>query len=189
MLLKIKREVCLARYRNFPLCSYDPNSDEEVFYFPKVFKRGWYEIPSAPKRTFSKRLVTELIKFITTCKFDRMIFLSDNVSPWVTKLSASRTDYPPLINAVAYFEKNKLGKKYNGGIEVPMIDLPEFFKHYFCITQCDASFHSGYFCDPAQSFIGNIHYSGEVQICALTKKFDSIFTEVLPETKFQRSDR
>ena len=115
-----------------------------------------------------------------------MIFLSDKNSPWITKLSASRTDYPPLQKAVKYFEDHKLGKRFNGGIEVPLKDLPEVFKHYYCITMCDATFHAGYFSDPAQSFIGCLHYSGDLQIAALNKKSEPGMVKALGETKFKR---
>ena len=189
MLLKIEREVCLAKYRSFPLCPYDVNTDEEVFYFPKVINGGWYNLPTISKRLFPKLLVTELVKFIYGCRFNSLIFLSDKDSPWITKLSASRTDYLPLTKAIEYFERNKLGEKFNGGIEVPITDLPEFINHYYCVTSCDASFHAGYFSDPLQSFIGCIHYGGEVQFATLNKKFDIVFSAAIAKTKFRKNNR
>ncbi len=189
MLLKIDREVCIAQYRNFPLCPYDQNTDEEVYYFPKIITGGWYEIPSIPRQNFMKRLSFEITRLVIACKIERLIFLSDKDGRWVTKLSSNRTDYPPLIKAVAFFEKNKLGKNFNGGIEVAVEGLAEFLQHYYCVTRCDGSFHSGYFSNPAQSFIGGIHYSGEVQICVLKKKFLPVMEKALRQTKFKRNSR
>jgi hypothetical protein len=94
-----------------------------------------------------------------------------------------------LTKAIEYFERNKLGGKFNGGIEVPITDLPEFIKHYYCVTRCDASFHAGYFSDPSQSFIGCIHYGGEVQFATLNKKFDNVFSAAIAKTKFRKNNR
>lgn len=171
------------------MCPYDVNTDEEIFYFPKVFKSGWYDLPSTPKRLFPKRIAAELSNLILTCEFKSLIFLSDKDSPWITKLSANRSDHPPIIKAVEYFESNKLGKKFNGGIEVPVTDLPEFIRHYFCLIRSDASFHAGYFSDPSQLFLGCIHHSGEVQFCLLNKKFDLTFSAAIAKTKFRKNNR
>jgi hypothetical protein len=189
MFLKIDREVCLAKFRSFPLSPYDPNTDEEVYYFPKQYKSNWFSLPPAPNHLISRLLGDELTKFVISCKFDRLIFLSDKDAPWITKLSAGRTDYAPLTKAMQYFEQHKLGKKFNGGIEVSVDNLPEFFKHYSCIVKCDASFHAGFFSDIYQSFIGDLHYSGEIRFSLLKKKFEKTLDAAISKTKFVRNKR
>jgi hypothetical protein len=189
MLLKIEREVCLAKYRNFPLCPYDPNSDEEVYYYPKVVNGGWYGLTSKTKREFPKVLKTEFAKFIQKCEFESLIFFGDKSTPWVTKLSARRTDYTSVVKAVKYFEENKLGKKFNGGVQVAVSELPEFIKHFYCITRSDASFHGFYFSDPSQNLLGFIHYGGEVLFQTLNSEFDRKFVKAIKKTTFKRNNK
>ena len=189
MLLKIDREVCLAKYRNFPLCPYDPNTDEEVYYYPKTVDSGWYDLHAKTKREFPKVLRTEFTKLVKECGFESLIFFGDKTIPWITKMSAKRTDYASIIKAVQYFEENNLGKKFNGAVQVSIPYLPEFIKHFYCITHSDASFHGFYFSDPAQNLLGFIHYSGEVLFQTLNLNFDIQFIKSIKKTAFKRNNK
>ncbi len=189
MLLKIEREVCLAKYRNFPLCPYDPNSDEEVFYYPKTVSGGWYDLYAKTKREFSKILQMEFTKLVKECGFENLIFFGDKPTPWITKLSSKRTDNAFIIKAVRYFEDNKLGKKFNGGVQVGISELPEFIKHFYCLTRSDGTFGGFYFSDPAQNILGFIHYSGEVLFQTLIEEFESKFVKSIKKTAFKRNNR
>jgi len=189
MLLKIEREVCLAKYRSFPLCPYDPNTDEEVYYYPKTISGGWYDLNAKNRKEYPKILKTEFTKLIGECGFESVIFFGDKTTPWITKLSAKRTDYASIVKAVKYFEKNQLGKKFNGGVQVGITDLPEFIKHFYCLTRSDASFHGFYFSDSAQNLLGFIHYGGEVLFQTLNPEFDSRFTKSITKTAFKRNNR
>jgi len=185
MLLRIAREVCLAKYRNFPLSPFDVNTYEEFFYYPKIISGGWYYLHSNTKREFSNILKMEFTKLIRACKFESLIFFGDKTTPWVTKLSAKRTDYVSIIKAIEYFEINQLGKKFNGGVQVGITDLPEFIKHFYSIVRSDASFHGFYFSDENQKLLGSIHYSGEVLFQTLDLEFNSQFEKYLRSTQFK----
>lgn len=187
MLLKIEREVCLARYRNFPLSPYDPNTDEEVLFYPKIVDGGWYNLKVRTKRELPAVLNNELTKLVGVCGFESLIFLGDKAIPWITKLSAKRTDYVSITKAVRYFKINKLGNNFTGGVQVEILDLPEFIKNFFCITKSDASFHGFHFSDPAQNLLGFIHYGGEVQFQTLNLVFDSQFSKYIRKTAFKRN--
>jgi hypothetical protein len=189
MLLKIEREVCLAKYRNFPLHPYDPNTVEEVFYYPETVVGGWYDLHAKTKREFSKVLKTEFTKLIEVCGFESLVFLGDKTIPWITKLSSKRTDYVSIMKAVKYFEENKLGEKFNGGVQVSISDLPEFVKHFYCITRTDASFHGFNFSDPDQNLLGFIHHGGEVLFQTLNFEFDKKFAKAIKKTAFKRNNR
>ena len=99
-----------------------------------------------------------------------------------------RTDYASIIKAVQYFEKNKLGKKFNGGVQVGISDLPEFIKHFYCITRSDSTFDVFYFSDPAQNILGFIHYSGDVLFQILIEEFESKFVKAIKKTAFKRNN-
>jgi len=189
MLLKIEREVCLAKYRNFPLSPYDPNTDEEVLYYPKTFDGGWYTLDSKSKKEFPGVLKAELTEFFMECGFEHLIFFGDKTTPWITKLPASRTGDKSIGKAVQYFKENKLGKKFNGGVQVGISDLPEFITHFFCITCTDASFHEFHFSDPWQNMLGFIHPGGEVLLQCLKEDFNKKFSDALLKTKFKPTSR
>ena len=159
------------------------------FTIQKHVSGGWYNLHAKTKREFPKILKTEFTKLIKECGFESLIFFGDKGTPWITKLSAKRTDYVSIIKAVQYFEENKLGKKFNGGVQVGISDLPEFIKHFYCITRSDASFHGFYFSDPAQNLLGFIHYGGEVLFQTLNLEFDSRFTKSIKKTAFRRNNR
>lgn len=188
MLLKIEREVCLAKYRNFPLYPYDPNTEEEVSYYPNTVGGGWFELHAKTRREFSKMLQMEFTKFVKECGFENLIFFGDKPTPWITKLSSKRTDYASIIKAVQYFEDNKLGKKFNGGVQVSISELPEFIKHFYCITRSDSTFDVFYFSDPAQNILGFIHYSGDVLFQILIEEFESKFVKAIKKTAFKRNN-
>jgi hypothetical protein len=104
-------------------------------------------------------------------------------------LSSKRTDYVSIKKAVRYFEKNKLGKKFNGGVQVSISELPEFIKHFYCITKSDAKFHGFYFSDPAQNILGFIHHGGEVLLQILIEEFENQFVMSIKKTAFKRNNR
>ena len=105
------------------------------------------------------------------------------------KLSADRKDYKPLTNALAYLTENKIGRRFNGAIEVDISELFVFIQHFYIMTKCDASLPYFHFMDKGQNLIGCIHYSGELGISTLNKKANNLFLSKIKNTKFQDSSR
>lgn len=44
MINKISRDVCLIKYRKFPLRTFDAETDDEVFYYPKIYYHYWLKL-------------------------------------------------------------------------------------------------------------------------------------------------
>ena len=189
MLTKIKRQDCLTQFPKFPQREYDKLKDEEVFSYPKIHSLYWLKLQSKSSRGLTKILATELTDLFKKLNIDRLIFLGDTKYPWISKLSAERTDYRPLTNALTYLTENKVGRQFNGAIEVDISELFVFIQHFYIMTMCDASFAYFHFMDKGQNLIGYIHYSGELRVDTLNKKTDNLFLKVIKTTKFQDEHR
>ena len=189
MLTKIKRQDCLEKFPKFPLREYDKSKDEEVFSYPKIHSLYWLKLESKSSRTFAKMLATEITSIFEKLNIDKLVFLGDTKYPWISKLSAERTDYSPLTNALTYLTENKIGRRFNGAIEVDISETLIFIQHFYTMTMCDASFAYFHFMDKGQNLIGYIHYSGELRIDTLNKKIDTEFLKVIGTTKFKNEPR
>ena len=185
MLTKIKRQDCLNKFPKFPQREYDKLKDDEVFSYPKIHSLYWLKLESKSSRGLTKILATELTVLFQKLNIDKLIFLGDTKYPWISKLSAERVDYRPLTNALTYLTENKIGRRFNGAIEVDITELSVFIQHFYIMTRCDASFAYFHFMDKGQNLIGYIHYSGELRIDTLNKKTDKLFLETIRTTKFQ----
>ncbi len=180
MLQKIKREVCVIKYRNLPLSEYDKQSDSEIYHYPSTYSLYWI------KRTknSSKDLLAELIKLIEKLSIRQLIFLKETNAPWISKNARTRVSVKKLAHAVGYFKSHKIGKHFNGGIQIATENLNQFLPHFFKLTQCDACFHDFNFMDVDQQFIFTIHYSGEVSVMIIDQRCDEEFLKFTKETDF-----
>ena len=189
MLTKIKRQDCLDKFPKFPQREYDKSKDEEVFSYPKIHSLYWLKLESKSLRGFTKILATEITSLFKKLNIDKLIFLGDSKYPWISKFTAERTDYNPLTIALTYFTENKIGRRFNGAIEVDSSELFVFIQHFYIMTRCDASFAYFHFMDKGQNLIGYIHYSGELRIDILNKKTNNFFLNTIRTTKFQDDNR
>ncbi|CAN5522560.1 hypothetical protein BH11BAC3_BH11BAC3_44320 [soil metagenome] len=185
MLIKINRQDCLNKFPKFPLREYDPIKDDEDFFYPKVFKSYVLTLDTKSLKGHTTLLSTELSGLTKALGFDNLIFLGDNKNYWLTKLSLERNDYELLKDALKYLLDNKVGKRFNGALEVGNSELTVFIKHFFCLVRCDASLPYFHFMDTEQNFIGNICQYGNIHLDTLNKKIDRLFNETLAKTKFK----
>lgn len=189
MLTKIERQDCLEKFPKFPQREYDKSQDAELFSYPKIHSFYWLKPQSKSSRGLTKILATEITALFKKLKISKLIFLGDTKYPWISKLSAERVDYAPLTNALTYLTSNKIGRRFNGAIEVDISELFVFIQHFYIITRCDASFAYFHFMDKGQNLIGYIHYSGELRIDTLNKMTDNLFLKTIRTTRFQDEQR
>lgn len=182
---RIKRDICLIKFRKLPLIEYDKKSDTEVFHFPKSKYFYWIKL----EKNSSKIIVEQIIKLLRLLELKKFIFLDARNKSWISKQTKERKDYKPLIKTVEYFKSLKIDSKFNGGIQIEFEKLNEFLPHFYTITGCDSGFFDYYFTDLNQNVIFYIHYSGEVQIMCLNKKINTKLLEVIKQTKFIDSFR
>lgn len=189
MLVKIKRQDCLDKFSKFPQREYDKSIDDDIYSYPKINSLYWLKVESKLTKGLVKILSTQITLLFQELGIDKLIFLGDTKYPWISKLSADRKDYKPLTNALAYLTENKIGRRFNGAIEVDISELFVFIQHFYIMTKCDASLPYFHFMDKGQNLIGCIHYSGELGISTLNKKANNLFLSKIKNTKFQDSSR
>lgn len=180
MLIKINRQSCLSNYPSFPLRSYDYDKDEEQFYYPKVFKSYILTVISKSFRGRTKQLGTELFKLAKQLSYDNLIFLGDTELPWLHQ----DNEYKPVKEAQQYLTDNKVGKRFNGALQVKNTELVTFVKHLSWLTRCNASLPYFHFTDKEQNVIGYICKYGNLHIDTLNQATDNLIKEFVDTGKF-----
>jgi hypothetical protein len=175
-ILKLKRSDCLSRYPEFPQADYE----KEVFFYPKAIGNYTLILYSKSARGHAKNLSMELSKVIEAMGMDRLIFLGDSKRAW----RYQDNPYPPVQQALAYLEDNGVGKRFDGGLEVDINQLPVFLTHFFWLVRCNAALPYFHFMDPSQRFVGHISQYGNLYISILTSELDPLFREAVGETQF-----
>ena len=181
MLLKINRKDCLTKYPAFPLRSYNYAKDEEELSYPKVFKSYILTLSSKTFTGHVKQLGIELTKLIKEPGYDDLIFLGDTELAWLNQ----NNDYKPAKEAQQYLTENKIGKRFNGALQVDRSALATFIKHLSWLIRCNASLPYFYFIDKGQNVIGNICKYGNLHIDILNKATDKLVKRSIVKSNFK----
>ncbi len=170
MLIKIKRQDCLEQYPAFPLRSYDHDKDEELIQYPKTFNSYTLTLASKSFKGHIKALGKALQQLTAHLGYMDLIFLGDTILPWLYQ----ENDYKPVVAAQQYLMENKIGKRFNGAIQVNNQLLVPFIQHLSWLTRCNASLPYFYFTDKGQHFIGHICKHGNLHLDTLHEAVDSL---------------
>ena len=106
MIKKISRDICLIRYRKFPLCEFDKKTNEDIYYFPKTNSFYWLKLDDNSE----SKLVLEIVSLIGKLNVEKLIFMSERNQKWISKSTEKRKDFEPLTKAVEYFKSHKIEK-------------------------------------------------------------------------------
>ncbi|MNK28125.1 hypothetical protein D3C87_464940 [compost metagenome] len=185
MIKKIKRDICIIKYRSLPLTEYEKETDSDVYNYPNIKSAYWLKL----EKDSPKNLKNQFIKLIKNLEIENLIILGEMNKPWISKLTSKRKDYKPLIKSLEYFKSQKVTTKFNGGLELHIDDLETFFPHFYTITRCDGGFFDFHIIDKNQNIIFYLHYSGEIKIMPLNKKFDMKVLKEIKNTDFVDSMR
>jgi hypothetical protein len=185
MVVKIKRQDCLDLYQAFPLRSYNYQKDEEEIYFPEVYKSHILTVPSKSFKGQVKVLATELIKFAKHLHTETFIFLGDTELPWLYQT----IDYKPAREAQAYLKYIKVGKRFNGALQVDTSELPTFLRHLAWLTRCSAALPYFHFTDERQNIVGSICQYGNLHLNTLNVESDTLLNSFVKNSNFEFTDR
>jgi hypothetical protein len=184
MLIKIDREECLNKYPAFPQRSYNYEQDEVVYFNPEVHQSFILTFASGSFDEHSKKLGTELCKLTNKLGYDGLIFFGDTEVAWLHQ----DNDYKPAKEAQQYLIGNRIGKQFNGAIQVDNSELLTFIKHLCWLTRCNASLPYIYFSDKEQNFIGSICQHGNVHIDTLNEDADRFLKLFIDNSGFKYLD-
>lgn len=148
--------------------SYNYDKGEEKFYYPKVFKSHILTLFSKSFKGHIGHLGTELLKLMKQLGYDNLIFLGDIELPWLHQSN----DYKPAKEAQQYLVDKKIGKRFDGALQVDKSELASFIKHLSWLTRCNASLPYFHFIDEGQNIIGNICKYGNLHIDTLNEVTD-----------------
>ena len=178
MLKKISRQQAQKGFSIFPSITF--RNKKEEYHYPKIFKTYILTIPSKTFKGHSKLMGKNLQSLVEKLKFDSLIFSGDTDFPWLGQTN----DYKPVKDAIDFLVKNKIGKKFNGAIQVPLNELPEFISHLSWLTRCNASLPMIYFTDKDQTLLGSICKYGNLHIDTIDKVADGKIKEIIKEGLF-----
>ena len=128
-----------------------------------------------------KLLGTELVSLTKSLGCDNLIFLGDENIPWLRRFK----EYKTFEEALQYLVDNKIGKRFNGALQVHITQLPIFIKHLAWLVRTNGILPYIHFIDPRQNIIGDICQYGNLHIATKTKKTDKYFKELISKSKFE----
>ena len=181
MLIKITRQDCLNKYKVLPLHSYDYKRDEDFFSYPKVFKSYILTIPSKSFKGHAREFAKQLSKLVKQLKYHDLVFMGDTTTPWLYQ----DNEYKPVKEALQYLTGNKVGKRFNGALEIENAELVTFIKHLSWLIRCNASLPYFHFTDKGQQLIGSICKYGNLHIDTLNAAADNNLKKAIQHTGFK----
>jgi hypothetical protein len=181
MIIKIKREECLANYPKFPVRWFDPIKEEIDDAFPTTYRSYIFTLQSKSFKGHVTLLAKEITNLVKDLSLDNLIFLGDTETAW----RYQSNDFKPVNEALQYLADNKIGKNFNGALQVQIEILPTFLKHLSWLSRCNASLPYFYFTDIKQNLIGTICQYGNLHIDTVNKQTDSLFKNIIASSKLQ----
>ena len=181
MLVQIKRGACLKKYQQFPTRTWDKNRKDYIDFYPETYSK--YILTTAHK-TFRGRigsLGAEILKIMTKIGHSSLIFIGDEETPWLYRES----DFKAAKAALDYLIHYKLGRRFNGALEVDARDLPVFVPHLAWLTRCNTVLPYVYFTDPDHNIIGHICQHGNLHLSFLNFQTEEVFKAHLQHSKLQ----
>lgn len=176
MLVQIKRQECLEKYKQFPTRVLDKVSNDFIEFYPESFS---FYILTTGHKTFRGRISAlgiEMSKLIKNAGYQNLLFLGNEDIPWRYRNS----DFKPAKAALDYLEQNKVSKRYNGALQVEAQDLAIYVKHLAWLTRCNTVLPYVYFTDPDHNIIGHVCQYGNLHINILNAKTE---VDLLPYFK------
>lgn len=134
MLNKLNRKECLRVYKNFPTTD---NFGEEAF-FPNVHKSYFLSITKEPKTQYIRKMSVAIAGLILELGYDCLIFMGDGERSWLYRYEENTGKTKSIVEGIDYFIRNKVGKRFNGGLLVNMLDLPKVFRHIYWLTSSNS---------------------------------------------------
>ncbi|MGB4775450.1 MAG: hypothetical protein WBP45_09780 [Daejeonella sp.] len=180
MLIKIDRQEAITKFPILPLRHYDSKKDEDLFQSPKVFANYVLTLPSKSYRGLQKLLGTQLTFLVKNFGYDQLIFLGDIDIPWLKRVDT----YESFQDALQYLVDKKIGKRFNGALQVDTDELQTFIKNLSWLVRTNGIVQYVHFTDPGQNFVGNICQYGNVHVSTKNKTADKYFKDIVSKSQF-----
>lgn len=180
MLIKIDRQEAINNFPILPLRHYDKKKDEEIFNGSKVFANYVLTLPSKSYRGHQKLLATQISLLAKNLGYDHLIFLGDIDIAWLRRLNT----YENFQEALQYLVDNKVGKRFNGALQVNTGELPIFIKNLMWLVRTNGVVQYVHFTDPGQNIVADICQYGNLHISTKHKSADKNFKYAVAKSTF-----
>ncbi len=181
MIIKIDRQKAIDKFPAFPLRHYDPKEDEDVFNYPKVFANYVLTLPSKSYKGHIKLIGKELVNLIKGLGYDHLVFLGDDNTAWLRRLHT----YEIFQESLQYLADNKIGRRFNGALQVDTTEIPVFIKHLAWLVRTNGILPYIHFIDPGQNIIAEICQYGNLHFSTKNKKADRLFHDLISGSTFE----
>ncbi len=181
MLIKINRQDAISEYPKLPLRAYNSEKEDYDFFYPETFTGYVLTLPSKSFKGHIKLLAIEIANLTTHLGFDKLIFLGDTTVPWLYR----EHDFKQAKEGLQFLADNKIGKRFNGALQVGTDQFPTFIKHLSWLVRTNAILSYVYFIDPGQNVIGTICQYGNLHIYTVNKKANKLLKELIDQSKFK----
>ncbi len=185
MIIKVKRQDCLDRYQAFPLQNFDYGKDEYDFYYPEIYESYILTLPSKSFKGHVKYLAAALTKLAKALGTGTLIFLGDTERPWLYQTN----DYKPVKEAQEYLATKKIGKRFNGALQVDTTELRTFIPHLAWLSRCNAALPYFHFIDERQNIVGSICTYGNLHLDTMNEESDRLLIAFVKDSGLQFTDR
>ena len=112
---------------------------------------------------------------------NHLTFLGDTDTAWLKRLNTHKNFH----EALQYFVDNKIGKRFNGALQVDSADLPVFIKRLAWLIRTNGVLTDVYFTDPGKNITANICQYGNLHISATAKTADKLLKGIIKQSQFE----
>lgn len=180
MLIKLDRQDTTNKFPDLPLRHYNPKEDEEVLKYPEVFANYILTLPVKSYKGHMKLLGTQLVSIANNLGYNNFTFLGDVDIAWLKRLNTNEN----FQEAFQYFVDNKITKRFNGGLQVDIAQIPSFIKHLAWLVRTNGILAYVHFIDSGKNMIGNICQYGNLHISMKNKTADKNFKNAILKSQF-----
>jgi len=189
MLIKIKRKDCLKKFHCLPVRFYNKTKEEDDIYYPNFLGSYVLTLPSKFSKVHSKLIGIELTGIAKEFNSNYFVFLGDDKKiawPGLTFLNMFQSAQSKK-EAITYLANNKVGKRFNGALQVEVSELIEFTKHLYWLNLATINVFNVYFTDTEQNLVGHICQYGNLHIETLHEKADQLLKNFLEKSMMEFS--
>ncbi|MEO5684921.1 MAG: hypothetical protein ABIQ88_19920 [Chitinophagaceae bacterium] len=159
---------------------FNDSKDDYDFFYPKVFASYVLTIKATSYRGQVNLLATEIANLTKHLRYEHLIFLGDEKTPWLDKAS----DYKSAMGGLEFLIANKVGKRFNGALLTDIANLPTFIKHLTWLIRSNTLLPYVHFMDKGQNIVGSICQYGNLHIDSLNKRADRFLKDFVSTSQF-----
>ena len=132
----------------------------------KYFGNKVYNLPNNEVDIYVENLAKTIEKFCKNLKWESVLFLLEYPTPWLSQ----KNSFKPVKNAIKYFKKLGVKRKFIGGFIANGEELKELIQNLFWLTRCNAGLPICYFTGINSKFTANICQYGNIHFEFYSKK-------------------